>query len=106
MKRATEDHVVKGKDGVTLQGGGLTSFLLNVQEYGAVAAKLGRRMREAGLVGILAGSGPKEGTEFHEEKWLADPPAVAEKSQAKVGLTGASAADKRLDTRDFLAAAN
>ena len=32
MKRATEDHVVKGKDGVTLQGGGLTSFLLNVQD--------------------------------------------------------------------------
>src|SRR5262249_3589547 len=42
MKRATEDHVVKGKEGVTLQGAGLTTFLLNVQAYEAVAAELDR----------------------------------------------------------------
>src|SRR5229473_2803236 len=42
MKRATEDHVVKPKEGSALQGAGLTSFLLSVQEYEAVAAKLGR----------------------------------------------------------------
>jgi len=33
MKRATEDHVVKAKEGVNLEGAKLTSFLLNVQEY-------------------------------------------------------------------------
>src|SRR5439155_246028 len=33
MKRATEDHVVKAKDGVNLDAARLTSFLLNVQEY-------------------------------------------------------------------------
>src|SRR5262249_58710015 len=42
MKRATEDPVVKGKEGVTLQGAGLTTFLLNVQAYEAVAAELDR----------------------------------------------------------------
>ncbi|MGH8745715.1 MAG: toprim domain-containing protein, partial [Burkholderiales bacterium] len=31
MKRATEDHAVKGKDGKTLEGGALTQFLLNIQ---------------------------------------------------------------------------
>ncbi len=31
MKRATEDHVVRAKEGVNLEGSGLTSFLLNVR---------------------------------------------------------------------------
>src|ERR1039457_3329055 len=34
MKRATEEHVVKGKTGKPLEGGDLTTFLLNVQEIG------------------------------------------------------------------------
>src|SRR5260370_41749547 len=46
MKRATEDHVVKAKEGVNLEGARLTSFLLNVQEHEAAAAKLGRRLRD------------------------------------------------------------
>ena len=45
MKRATEEHVVKGKTGKSLEGGELTQFLLNIQEYDQVAAKLGRRLR-------------------------------------------------------------
>jgi len=47
----------KGKEGVTLQGAGLTSFLLNVQEYEAVGAKLGRRLKEPKLAEVLAESG-------------------------------------------------
>ena len=47
MKRATEEHVVKGKGGKTLEGGDLTQFLLNVQEYDQVAAKIGRAARAA-----------------------------------------------------------
>jgi DNA gyrase subunit B len=70
MKRATEDHVVKAKEGVTLQGGGLTSFLLNVQEYAAVAAKLGRRLREPGLAELLAESGLDKKTDFEDKKSL------------------------------------
>jgi len=35
MKRATEDHIVKAKEGVNLEGARLTTFLLNVQEYEA-----------------------------------------------------------------------
>ncbi len=92
MKRATEDHVVKGKDGVTLQGGGLTSFLLNVQEYGAVAAKLGRRLREPGLVEILAESGLEKKTDFEDKKSLDK--LLKEVEKAKLKLDGAIAFDE------------
>src|SRR5712692_1441293 len=85
MKRATEDHVVKGKEGVTLQGAGLTSFLLNVQEYAAVAAKLGRRLREAGLAEILAESGLDKKTDFEDKKSLEKLLKEIEKSKLKVG---------------------
>jgi DNA gyrase subunit B len=68
MKRATEDHVVKGKEGVTLQGAGLTTFLLNVQEYEAVAAKLGRRLKEPRLVEVLSEHGLDKKTDFEDKK--------------------------------------
>jgi DNA gyrase subunit B len=68
MKRATEDHVVKAKEGVTLDGAGLTTFLLNVQEYEAVAAKLGRRLKEPRLVDVLAESGLDKKADFEEKK--------------------------------------
>src|SRR5208283_1501735 len=70
MKRATEDHVVKAKEGVNLEGARLTSFLLNVQEYEAAAAKLGRRLREPGLVELLAESGLEKKTDFGEKRTL------------------------------------
>src|SRR5436190_706828 len=70
MKRATEDHVVQAKEGVTLQGAGLTTFLLNVQEYEGIAAKLGRRLRDTGLVEVLAESGLDKKAEFEEKKSL------------------------------------
>jgi DNA gyrase subunit B len=86
MKRATEDHVVKGKEGVTLQGAGLTSFLLNVQEYDAVAAKLGRRLRDTGLVEVLAESGLDKKAEFEEKKSLEK--LLKEIDKAKLKLEG------------------
>ena len=92
MKRATEDHVVKGKEGVTLQGAGLTSFLLNVQEYDAVAAKLGRRLRDAGLVGVLAESGLDKKAEFEEKKSLDK--LLKEIDKAKLKLEGKIAFDE------------
>jgi DNA gyrase subunit B len=70
MKRATEDHVVRAKEGVMLQGAGLTSFLLNIQEYNATLSKLGRRLKDAGLVEVLAESGLDKKTEFEDKKGL------------------------------------
>src|SRR5881409_2889697 len=86
MKRATEDHVVKAKEGVTLQGAGLTSFLLNVQEYDVVAAKLGRRLRDPGLVEVLAENGLDKKTDFEDEKSVEK--LLKEIDKAKLKLDG------------------
>jgi DNA gyrase subunit B len=84
MKRATEDHVVKAKEGVNLEGAHLTTFLLNVQEYEAAAAKLGRRLREPGLVELLAESGLEKKTDFEEKKALEKLLKEVEKSKLKL----------------------
>jgi DNA gyrase subunit B len=86
MKRATEDHVVKAKEGVTLQGSGLTSFLLNVQEYDATLAKLGRRLKDNGLAEVLADNGLDKKTEFEEKKTLEK--LLKEIEKAKLKLEG------------------
>jgi DNA gyrase subunit B len=84
MKRATEDHAVKAKEGVSLEGARLTTFLLNVQEYEAAAAKLGRRLREPGLVEILAESGLEKKTDFEEKKPIEKLLKDIEKSKLKL----------------------
>jgi DNA gyrase subunit B len=84
MKRATEDHVVKAKEGVNLEGARLTSFLLNVQEYEAAAAKLGRRLREPGLVELLAECGLEKKTDFEDKKALEKLLKEVEKSKLKL----------------------
>jgi DNA gyrase subunit B len=84
MKRATEDHVVKAKEGVNLEGSGLTSFLLNVQEYQAAAAKLGRRLREPGLVELLSESRLEKKTDFEDKKGLEKLLKEIEKSKLKL----------------------
>jgi DNA gyrase subunit B len=86
MKRATEDHVVKAKEGVSLEGASLTKFLLNVQEYEAAAAKLGRRLREPGLVELLAESGLEKKTDFEDKKALEK--FLKEVDKAKLKLEG------------------
>src|SRR5262249_61926450 len=92
MKRATEDHVIKAKEGVTLQGAGLTSFLLNVQEYEATAAKLGRRLKDAGLVEVLAENGLDKKSDFEEKKSLDK--LLKEVEKAKLKLEGKVAFDE------------
>jgi DNA gyrase subunit B len=84
MKRATEDHVVKAKDGGTLQGGGLTQFLLNVQEYEQVSAKLARRLREPQLVEVLARSDLEKKTDFADKKALDRLLKAIEKAKLKI----------------------
>jgi DNA gyrase subunit B len=92
MKRATEDHVVKAKEGVSLEGATLTKFLLNVQEYEAAAAKLGRRLREPGLVELLSESGLEKKTDFEEKKALEK--FLKEVDKAKLKLEGKIAFDE------------
>jgi len=92
MKRATEDHIVKAKEGVNLDGARLTSFLLNVQEYQAAAAKLGRRLREPALVEILAESGLEKKTDFEDKKSLEK--LLKEIEKAKFKLEGKIAFDE------------
>jgi DNA gyrase subunit B len=70
MSRATEDHVVKPKEGGALQGAALTKFLLNVQEYDLAAAKMTRRLREPRLVDLLAASDLEKKTDFEDKKAL------------------------------------
>jgi DNA gyrase subunit B len=86
MKRATEDHVVKAKEGVSLEGAKLTSFLLNVQEYEAAAAKLGRRLRDTNLVELMVESGIEKKTDFEDQKALEKLCRAIEK--AKLNLDG------------------
>ncbi|MFZ0636037.1 MAG: DNA topoisomerase (ATP-hydrolyzing) subunit B [Candidatus Acidiferrales bacterium] len=84
MKRATEQHAVTGKDGKTLEGGGLTQFLLNVQEYEQVAAKLGRRLRDPKLVHLLAESGIDKKVDFADKKKLQELVKAIEKAKLKL----------------------
>jgi DNA gyrase subunit B len=84
MKRATEDHVVKSKEGGTLQGAPLTTFLLNVQEYDQVAAKLARRLRDRKLIGLLAHSGLDKKADFEDKKALEKLLKAIEKEKLKL----------------------
>ncbi len=84
MKRATEDHVVKSKGGDTLQGAGLTQFLLNVQEYDQVAAKLGRRLRDTQLIELLAYSELEKKADFGDKKLLEKLLKAIEKEKLKL----------------------
>jgi DNA gyrase subunit B len=70
MSRATEDHTVKPKEGLAMQGGDLTKFLLNVQEYVSASAKMSRKLREPELVDILAASDFEKKTDFEDKKAL------------------------------------
>jgi DNA gyrase subunit B len=81
MKRATEEHVVKGKTGKSLEGGELTQFLLNIQEYDQVGAKLGRRLGEPKLVDILAESDLEKKTDFADKKKLQELAKEIEKAK-------------------------
>ncbi|MHB8411325.1 MAG: DNA topoisomerase (ATP-hydrolyzing) subunit B [Candidatus Acidiferrales bacterium] len=84
MKRATEEHIVTAKGGKQLEGGDLTQFLLNVQEYEQVAAKLGRRLRDPKLVELLAESDLDKKTDFAEKKKLQELIKEIEKAKLKL----------------------
>jgi DNA gyrase subunit B len=70
MSRATEDHVVKPKEGGAIQGPALTKFLLSVQDYVSAAAKMARKLREPLLVDLLAACDFEKKTDFEDKKAL------------------------------------
>ena len=84
MKRATEEHVVKGKSGDALEGGPLTQFLLNIQEYDQVAAKMARRLRDPKLVELLAAAELDKKTDFADKKKLQELIKSIEKAKLKL----------------------
>jgi len=92
MKRATEDHTVKPKEGAALEGASLTKFLLNVQEFEAAGAKLSRRLRDPRLVELLVESGLEKKTDFEDKKALEK--LLKEVDKAKLKLEGKVAFDE------------
>jgi DNA gyrase subunit B len=84
MKRATEDHVVKGKNGKAIEGGSLTQFLLNIQEYDQVAAKLARKLRDPKLIELLAASDLEKKTDFADKKKLQDLAKAIDKAKLNI----------------------
>ncbi len=70
MSRATEDHVIKPKEGGVLQGGELTKFLLHVQDYDLAAAKMARKLRDPRLVDLLAAGDIEKKADFEDKKAL------------------------------------
>src|ERR1700723_1796819 len=84
MKRAPEEHEVKSKGGKSLEGNDLTQFLLNIQEYDQVAAKLGRRLREPKLVELLADSELEKKTDFADKKKLQELAKAIEKAKLEL----------------------
>ena len=84
MRRATEDHIVKAKEGVALEGAALTRFLLDVQEYDQLAAKLMRRLRDRALVDLVAASDLEKKADFEDKKALEKLLKAIEKGKLKV----------------------
>ncbi len=84
MRRATEDHRVKPKEGASIEGAGLTSFLLNVQEYDQVLKKLSRRLRVPGLAELLAESELEKKADFEDKKKLDKLERAIEKAKIEV----------------------
>jgi DNA gyrase subunit B len=83
MRRATEDHIVKAKEGVALEGAALTRFLLDVQEYDQLAAKLMRRLRDRALVDLVAASDLEKKADFEDKKALEKLLKAIEKAKVK-----------------------
>jgi DNA gyrase subunit B len=84
MRRATEDHIVKAKEGVTLEGAALTTFLLNVQEYDQIAAKLLRRLRERALVDLVVASDLEKKADFEDKRAVEKLLKAIEKAKVKM----------------------
>ena len=104
MSRATEDHVVKPKEGGALQGAALTKFLLNVQDYVSASSKMARKLREPQLVDILAASDFEKKADFEDKKALEKLAKAIDK--AKLGIDTKIVYDEEHSLYDLLIAGN
>ncbi len=83
MNRAAEDHTVRITGG-TLSGAALAQFLLNVQEYDQLAAKLARKLGDARAVGPVAASDLEKKADFETKKALEKLESSIEKSKVNL----------------------
>ena len=104
MSRATEDYVVKPKEGGALQGAALTKFLLNVQDYVSASSKMARKLREPQLVDILAASDFEKKADFEDKKALEKLAKAIDK--AKLGIDTKIVYDEEHSLYDLLIAGN
>src|SRR5580658_3683861 len=84
MRRATEEHRVKPKEGPSLEGAALTTFLLNIQEYEQVLKRLSRRVRIAGIAELLAESELEKKPDFEDKKKLEKLERAIEKAKIDI----------------------
>ncbi|MGB6429681.1 MAG: hypothetical protein WBF06_03790, partial [Candidatus Acidiferrales bacterium] len=84
MRRATEEHRVKPKEGPMLEGAALTTFLLNIQEYEQVLKRLSRRVRIAGIADLLAESELEKKADFEDKKKLEKLDRAIEKAKIDI----------------------
>jgi DNA gyrase subunit B len=68
LRHASDESSVKPAKGEKIEGGALTQFLLNVQEYEQVRHRLERRLRDARLVDLVAQAGLEKKTDFADKK--------------------------------------
>jgi len=83
MNRAAEDHTVRITGG-TLSGAALAQFLLNVQEYDQLAAKLARKLGDARVVVPVAASDLEKKADFETKKALEKLVDALEKTKIKM----------------------
>ncbi|HKM90760.1 MAG TPA: toprim domain-containing protein, partial [Candidatus Acidoferrales bacterium] len=82
MNRAAEDHTVRITGG-SLSGAALAQFLLNVQEYDQLAAKLARKLGDARVVELVAASDLEKKADFETKKALEKLEAAIERAKIK-----------------------
>src|ERR1700723_3418658 len=81
VKRGKMDRYIRDERDFA---GELTQFLLNIQEYVKVAAKLGRRLGDPKLVDILAESDLEKKTDFADKKKLQELAKAIEKAKLEL----------------------
>ncbi|HEV2386949.1 MAG TPA: DNA topoisomerase (ATP-hydrolyzing) subunit B [Candidatus Acidoferrales bacterium] len=68
LRHAADESSVKPQSGDKLEGGALTQFLLNVQEYQQVRQRLERRLRDPAVADVVVRAGLEKKTDFADKK--------------------------------------
>jgi DNA gyrase subunit B len=68
LRHAADESSVKPQGAGKIEGGALTQFLLNVQEYEQVRQRLERKLRDPKLVDLIARAALEKKTDFADKK--------------------------------------